>query len=426
MELAPATRRQPTFRSLSIPNYRRWVAGQFVSVTGLSMQQVGQAWLVIERTGSGLAAGVALALQFLPMLLFGMWGGLLADRTDKRRLLLATQLAAAGLALALWGLVATGAVELWMVYVLAFLTGCVHAADMPARHSFVAEMVGPSHMTNAVGLNSAVFNAGRLVGPAVAGVLIAWVGVGVCFLANGLSYLALVAALRAMRPGDLHPQPLVSREPGQVREALRYVWHTTELRRTLLMVAVVGTLGFNFVVILPLLAREDLGGGARMFGALSSVMGLGSLAGALVTASRARPTRRVQVSAAAAFGLLTALAAATSRPLVVAAMLAASGLCVMVFLATANASLQLASAPAMRGRVMSLYGLVFLGSTPVGGPLMGWIAQQWGARAALVVAGGACLAAGLVAAAADRRPARAASDGRTPAGSGSTVAIEAA
>jgi MFS family permease len=392
-----------TFRSLRTRNYRLFAAGQLISVTGLGMQQVGQAWLVVDLTGSGVALGLTAALQFLPLLVFGMWGGLLADRMDKRLLLLSTQIAAGVLALLLAAVVVAGAVELWMVFVLAFLTGAVHAVDMPARHAFVIEMVGPEDVANAVGLNSAIFNTGRLLGPAVAGVLIASVGVALCFVANGVTYLAVVAALRAMRTDELVVQPRAARAAGQVRAALRYVWTTPELRSTLLLVAVVGTLGFNFVVILPLFATQDLGGGAPMFGLLTSLMALGSLLGALGAAHRSRPTRRLLVAAAGAFGLVTVAAAAAPGPVAAGALLVGAGWSVMVFLATANATLQLASNPLMRGRVMSLYGLVFLGSTPVGGPLMGWISEQWGARAALAVAGTACLAAAAAAAVASVR-----------------------
>lgn len=387
-----------TFRSLKIRNYRLFVSGQIVSVTGLGIQQVGLAWLVVERTGSGVALGTTVALQFLPILLFGMWGGLLADRRDKRRLLLATQVAASAFSLALWALVAGGAVELWMVYALAFGTGCVHAIDMPARQAFAVEMVGPAEVPNAVALNSAVFNAGRLVGAALAGLMIVSTGIASCFLANALTYVASFAALARMDPDLLVHQQRAVRARGQVRDGLRHVWHTPALRSPLMLVAVVGTLGFNFGVILPLFAREDLGGGARLFGLLTSLMGLGSLVGALLAAARARPTPRVLVGAAGAFGVVTAATAAAPNAAVAAPLLVATGLCVMVFLTTANATVQLAAAPDMRGRVMSLYALVFLGSTPVGGPLMGAAAERFGSRSALVLAGLACVVAAAAAA----------------------------
>jgi len=395
-----ATRR--TFRSLQVRNYRLFFAGQLVSVSGTWMQQVAQTWLVLTLTGSGLDLGVTVALQFLPMLLFGMWGGLVADRFDKRRTLIIAQAVAAVLAVTLWALVVSDVVQLWMVYVLAFLLGLVQVVDMPTRQSFVTEMVGPDEVPNAVGLNSAMFNAGRLVGPAAAGVVISTAGVAPAFLVNAASYLVVIGALWAMRPAELYrdsrsERRAAGRQPGQIREGLRHVWHTPQLRSPLLLVAVVGTFGFNFNVVLPVLARYTLHGGASLYGWLTGVMALGSLVGALYAASRARPTRRLLVGSAVAFAVLTLLAATAPTPLTMALVLVPVGLSVMLFLATANATLQLNSSPAMRGRVMAIYGLVFLGSTPVGGPLLGFVSQHWGARAGLAVGGGASLAAVAVA-----------------------------
>ena len=382
-----------TFRSLRNRNFKLYVGGQLVSVIGTAMQQVAQSWLVYDLTGSGTALGVIMALQFLPMLLFGVWGGLLADRLDKRRLLIASQAGSGTLAIVLWALVATGAVELWMVYALAFLLGCVSAVDMPTRQSFVMEMVGREDTSNAVALNSATFNSGRLVGPAVAGVIIAALGVGLCFLVNGLSYLAPIVALRAMRPEELVPMPRAPRAPGQVREGFRYTWRTPALRTPLLLVTVVGTFGFNFIVVLPLLADQSFGGGPRLYGALTSLMGLGALVGALGTARRKQPTRTVLLGGAAAFGAAATLVALAPNAASASVLLVAVGVAMMVFLATANSTLQLASDPSMRGRVMALYGLVFLGSTPVGGPIIGWVAEHWGPRAGLALGGLASLAA---------------------------------
>lgn len=388
-----------TFRSLRVRNYRLFVLGQLVSITGLGMQAIGQAWLVVEQTESGLAIGLTMALQFLPVMLFGSWGGLLADRLDKHRLLLSTQVAAATIALAYWGLVASGAIELWMIYALAFAFGCVHALDMPTRHSFVIEMVGRNEVPNAVALNSAVFHTGRLVGSALAGLLIYVTGsVAICFLVNAVTYAATVVALRAMDREELLIQPRATRARGQVREGLRYAWSTPEVRSTLALVAVIGTFGVNFLVILPLFAREDLVGGARLLGALTASMGVGSLLGALVAAARSRPTRRWLVGAAAGFGLVTALLALAPTALVAIPLLAGAGIGMMAFMATANATLQIESEPAMRGRVMALYGVLFLGSTPIGGPVMGLLADRFGARSAFALAGAVCMiAAGLAA-----------------------------
>jgi MFS family permease len=401
-EVAPTDRRlrlvtARTFRSLQSRNYRLFFTGQLVSVIGTWMQTVAQSWLVLTLTGSGLALGVAAALQFLPMLVFGAWGGLLADRFDKRRLLVATQTAAGLLALVLGLLVVTELVTLWMVYVLALLLGAVSVVDMPTRQAFVTEMVGPEEVPNAVGLNSAVFNTGRLVGPAAAGLLVASVGVGPCFLLNAVSYVGVVAGLRAMRADELHRQAPLVAGPGQVRAGLRYVWSTPELRSTLLLVAAIGTFGLNQTVVLPLLARYALGGGVRLYGLLSSMIAAGSLAGALLAANRRRPSRRLLLGSAAAFGFLTVLAAVAPSPLTVAVVLVPTGLATLLFLASANSTLQLASDASMRGRVMALYGLVLLGSNPVGGPLLGWISGRWGPRVGMGVGGVLSLAAAVVA-----------------------------
>ncbi|MFP5317397.1 MAG: MFS transporter [Acidimicrobiia bacterium] len=410
------------FRSLENRNFRLYTGGQLVSVVGTAMQQVAQAWLVLTLTDSGIALGITVALQFAPMLLFGIWGGLMADRLDKRRLLILTQAAQGVLAVALFALVASDVVTLWMVYGMAFSLGLVTCLDMPTRQSFTIEMVGPEHLTNAVALNSAVFNSGRLVGPAVAGVLIAWVGVDVCFLVNGLSYVATVLALRAMRPEELDAQPRASREPGQVRAGVRYVLRTPELRRPLLLLTVVGTLGFNFIVVLPLLATEDFGGGARLLGVLNSLMGLGSLLGALVAANRARPTRTVQVGGAAAFGVSAMAMAVAPNPVVAGILAVAMGMAMMIFLATTNSTLQLAADSAMRGRVMALYGLLFLGSTPVGGPIVGWVSETWGARAGIALGGVASLLAAAASAGPELR--RRWVDGRSLLGRPPAVAVE--
>jgi MFS family permease len=386
-----------TFRSLQNRNYRLFFTGQLVSVVGTWMQTVAQSWLVLTLTGSGLALGVAAALQFLPMLLFGAWGGLVADRFDKRRLLVATQSAAGLLAFVLGLLVVTDVVTLWMVYALALLLGAVSVVDMPTRQAFVTEMVGADEVPNAVGLNSAVFNTGRLVGPAAAGLLVASVGVGPCFLLNAVSYVGVVAGLRAMRVDELHRQAPVVAGPGQVRAGLRYVWSTPELRSTLLLVAAIGTFGLNQTVVLPLLARYALSGGVRLYGLLSSMIAAGSLAGALFAASRRRPSRRLLLGSAAAFGSFTIVAAAAPSPLTVAVALVPTGLATLLFLASANSTLQLGSAADMRGRVMALYGLVLLGSNPVGGPLLGWVSGRWGPRVGMGLGGVVSLGAALLA-----------------------------
>jgi MFS family permease len=394
-----------TFSSLRIRNYRLFFTGQLVSLTGTWMQIVAQGWLVLKLTGSGVALGLTTALQFLPLLLFGVWGGVIADRVDKRRVLLATQTAAGTLALVLFAVVAADVVELWMIYALALLLGCVTAIDNPTRQSFVTEMVGPDAVANAVGLNSAAFNAARIVGPAIAGILIGSVGIAFAFGVNALSYVAVVVALARMRTDDLQRHAPVARSRGQIRAGVRHAWTTPELRSTILLVAVIGTFGFNFVVVLPLLARYTFGGGAGLYATLSSVMAVGSVAGALATAGRARPTRSLLVGTATAFGVTALLAAFAPSPIVLGVLLVPVGASMIAFIATANSTVQLHSDPALRGRVMALFVLVFLGSTPVGGPLVGWLSdpQQFGPRAGLVVAGASTLAAALIAVAAARR-----------------------
>ena len=387
-----------TFSSLRIRNYRLFFTGQLVSLTGTWMQIVAQGWLVLKLTGSGVALGLTTALQFLPLLLFGVWGGVIADRFDKRRVLLWTQTAAGTLALVLFAIVALDRVELWMIYTIAFALGCVTTIDNPTRQSFVTEMVGPDAIPNAIALNSAAFNAARLVGPAIAGILIATVGIAPAFLINGLSYVAVLIGLKRMTPADLNRLAPAPRGRGQIRAGLHHAWSTPELRSTILLVAVIGTFGFNFVVVLPLLAKYTFDGGPGLYGALSSVMAVGSLAGALATAGRGGP-RGWLLGTAVGFGVTALLAAAAPNPVVLGALLVPVGASMIAFIATANSTVQLHSDPALRGRVMALFVLVFLGSTPLGGPVVGWLSDphQFGPRAGLVVAGASTLAAALTA-----------------------------
>jgi MFS family permease len=398
--------RQRTFRSLLIRNYRLFFFGQLVSVSGTWMQQLAQDWLVLQLTNRPLPVGITTALQFSPVLLLGIWGGLVADRIDKRRLLLATQGVMGALALALGILTATGAVRLWMIYLLALLLGCATSFDMPARQAFVTEMVGPDHLSNAVGLNSAVFNCGRIIGPAAAGVLIGIVGIAPAFLVNGFSYLAVIAGLLLMRPGELFRNKPVERSDGQVRDGLRYAWATPTLRSTLLLMSVVATLGLNFRVTLPLLARFTFDGGPDLYGLLASMVAAGSVVGALATASRSRPTRSMLLWSVTVFGVASLLAAVAASPLIEAIVLVPLGFSSIAWMATANSTVQLGSAPEMRGRVMSIYGLLFLGSAPLGAMLVGWLSEHYGPRSSLVLGGVSSLAAVAVAALADRRARR--------------------
>ncbi|MBI4730447.1 MAG: MFS transporter [Acidobacteria bacterium] len=378
-----------TFRSLRVRNYRLFFFAQLVSVSGTWMQWVAQSWLVLRLTHSGTALGLATAFQFLPSFLGGVWGGLVADRSDKRRILMITQGLAGALALALGALTVTGVVGIRAVYLLAFLFGCVTVVDMPARQSFVSEMVGPEGVPNAVALNSAVFNAGRIVGPALAAALIASVDLSAAFFVNGLSYGAVILALALMDRGALRATSRPHRARGQVREGIRHAWKTPELRDTILLVSVVATFGLNFTVVLPLLATGVFRGGAGTYSLLTSVMAAGALVGALVAASRSRPTRGLLLGAASAFGALGLLAAFAPSLGLESVLLAGVGGSSIAFVSTANSSLQLRAPAEMRGRVIGLYGIVFLGGTTLGGPLAGWTSEVFGARAAL---GGGALA----------------------------------
>jgi MFS family permease len=385
--------------SLSVPNYRRYFAGQIVSLAGNWMQIVAETWLVLKLTNNGALVGIGAALQFLPIMLAGAWGGLLADRLDKRRLLMTTQALMALPALTLFVLVETDAVQVWMVLALIFARGSVNAIDNPARQSFVFEMVGGDRVVNAVSLNSVIVHTARIAGPAAAGAVIALAGVGPCFAVNALSFVAMLVALRGMDAGALHAAPAAQRAPGQLRAALHYVWTTPALRTPLLMMAVVGTLSFNFQVLLPLLARFTWHGTAATYALLTSAMGVGSVLGALAAGARGRVSPLLLAGASIAFGTLTILAAGAPALALQVAVLIPLGAASVTFAAGINSSLQLASEPAMRGRVMALYSVVFLGSTPIGAPIVGWVAESVGPRAGLLVGGVAALATGVVAAA---------------------------
>ncbi len=389
--MSAAVRR--SFDSLSVPNYRRYFAGQVISLSGNWMQTVSALWLILSLTGSGVAVGLTTALQFLPMLLFGAWGGLLADRFSKRRLLIVTQTLMALPALALFVVTSTGVVSPWMVYLAVLMIGAVNAVDNPTRQSFVFEMVGAERVVNAVSLNSVIVQAARIVGPAIAGLLIAAFGVGPCFAVNALTFVAMIVALCSMDPTRLHASPRSGHGRGAIRAGLRYVRRTPELALPLALMALVGTFGFNFQVVLPLLARFTFGGGASVYAALVASMGVGSLLGALFVGSRGRTDVHLIALASAAFGALALLAALMPSLALEVPVLALLGAAAVVFAASINSSLQLAVKPAMRGRVMSLYSVVFLGSTPIGGPLSGWLAQAYDPRLALGLAAAAGLAA---------------------------------
>ncbi|MGA9162664.1 MAG: MFS transporter [Actinomycetota bacterium] len=376
-------------------NFRLFFIGQAISVTGTWMQMVAAAWLVLRLTGSGVALGIDTALAFGPILLLGPLGGSLADRHDKRSILLTTQVTFGILALALWAIVATGVVQLWMVYALSLLQGITTSIDQPTRQSFFAEMVEARDLPNAVSLNSAVMTGTRIVGPALAGALIAGVGLPWCFFLNAVSYLGVIAALLAMRAGELRPQR-APREAGAIREGLRYAWRTGELRRPLLLMSVLYLFTFNYSVLMPLFAERTFQGDAATLALLFSVAGVGSLAGALFMAGRPRPGERPLAAAAVGVGIVTTLVAfAPSLDVAVVSMLPL-GVASIVFFVTANSTLQLTSRPEMRGRVMALYGIVFLGTTPFGAPIAGWVGEHLGPRVAFAAGGVIALVTGMI------------------------------
>ena len=402
------------FSSLRVPNYRLYFIGQVISLSGTWMQRVAQSWLVLELTGSGTALGVVSALQFLPLLLLGPWGGVLADRYDKRRVLLATQAIPAVLAGILGLLVATDVVTVWMVYLLAVALGFVQVVDNPTRQTFIHEMVGPDDLTNAVSLNAVVVNVARVIGPGFAGALIVTIGLAPCFFINGLSYGAVLIALALMNPARLLRAPTQTRRPGQLREGLRYVKNTPEVLVPLLMLAIVGTLAYEYQVVLPLLAKFTFGGDAGTYATMSALTGIGAVVGGLATAAGGRKPATSLAWTAIVFGSIQMLTSMAPTLAICYAIMILLGAASIRFLALGNATLQLAAEPAMRGRVMALWAVAFLGSTPIGGPIVGWIGEHFGPRIALGLGGVATLASGILAYRALARIEARAGDGGTP------------
>jgi MFS family permease len=382
-----------TFSSLRNRNYRLYFSGQIISVSGTWMQRLAQSWLILDLTHSGVALGIEAGLQFLPMLLFGAWGGVIADRVDKRRLLYATQVAAGLLALVLGLIVSLHAAAVWNVYLVSVVLGFVNVLDNPARQTFVMEMVGRDELQNAVALNSVVMNSSRIIGPAVGGVVISLLGLAPCFYLNAASFVAVLIALAMMDATKLQRVPTVPRAKGQLREGFRYVWSDRMVRTPLLMMAVIGTLAFNFSVVIPLIATNVFHQGAGGFGGLTSVLGAGAVVGALAAASRKGISYRRLNGLAFAMGVtILGAAAAPSLALEIVALFL-MGAASFAFIATANTTIQLTTRPDMRGRVMALYAIAFLGSTPVGSPIVGWISQQFGPRTGFAVGGVAALLA---------------------------------
>ncbi len=379
----------PTFRSLHVPNYRLWASGAIVSNTGTWMQRVAQDWLVLTvlTANSGTAVGITTGLQFAPALLLSPAAGALADRMDRRKLLIATQTASGALALGLGLLVTAGLAQLWHVYVFALLLGVVSAVDAPARQAFVSELVPNADLPNAVGLNSASFHAGRLIGPGIAGLLIHWFGTGPVFLINAVSFGAVVASLLRMRTSELRAVPRRERGGHPVRDGLAYVRRRSDIVLTLVIIGMVGTFGLNFQLTTALMARLVFDKGAGEYGLLGSVMAIGSLAGALLGARREHPRLRLVIGAAVAFGVFATISALMPTYELFALSLIPVGLSSLTLMTAANASVQMSTEPAMRGRVMSLYIAVFMGGTPLGSPLIGWVGEHFGARWTILLGG---------------------------------------
>jgi len=383
-----------TFASLRFRNYRLYFVSQIVSFSGTWMQSIALSWLVLELTGSGTALGTVLAMQFLPTLLLAPVGGVLADRFEKRKLILGTQTAAGLLALALGVVTLTGVVELWMVYVLAAMFGTVTALDNPSRQTFVMEMVGPADVSNAVTLNSVVVNAARVIGPAVAGVVIAMFGVGECFVFNAASYVAVVIAMLLIRPSELHPSARSARAPRQVRDGFRYAWSEPVLRTTIVMLVLIGTFTFEFSTTLPMLAEFTFGSGPTGLAIMTSLMGAGAVVGGLGVAAAGPPTPTRLITVAIGFGLAVGAIAVMPSIGLVYVFMPFVGVFSVAMIALSNATLPLHSDPTMRGRVMSLFSMALIGSTPIGGPIVGWLGDHASPRAALLVgAAGAFVAA---------------------------------
>lgn len=371
----------PTFASLSVRNYRIYATGAFISNIGTWMGRVAQDWLVLtELTDhSSAALGIVTGLQFLPFLLLAPWAGMIADRFPKRRTLLVTQSAMAVSSLVLGALVVTNTAELWMVYAIALFSGVATALDNPARQSFVSEMVPRDRLANAVALNSASFNAGRLIGPGIAGLTIAVFNTGVALLLNTTTFVAVLVALLLLRTGELRPAP-VARGKGAVKDGLRYVRGRPDLILVMALVFVLGTFGMNFQITTALMATQEFGKGPTEFGLLGSIMAIGSLAAALLSARRAQPRLRHLLTAMVGFVVATGAAAAAPTYTLFALSLVPVGLSALTALTTANAMVQLRVEPYMRGRVMALYMAIFMGGTPVGAPIIGWIGDVLGAR----------------------------------------------
>ncbi len=386
------------FRSLKGYNYRIWAAGALVSNVGTWMQRVAQDWLVLTQLthNNAAAVGLVMALQFGPQLLLLPVTGFAADHFDRRKLLLVTQATMGALALGLGILTITGLVRLWQVDLFAFLLGCVTAFDAPARQTFVAELVREADLPNAVGLNSTSFNAARTIGPAVAGILIGAIGSGWVFLINAASFVAVLCSLSLLRLGQLHPSSRAAAGSGGLVEGFRYVWRRPDLKAILLMLLLIGTFGLNFPIFISTMSVTVFHAGAGRYGLLTSMMAIGSVTGALLAAGRAKPDIALVSAATAAFGLGCGLAAVMPDDRLFGIVLVFVGLAAQTVTTSTNSLVQLSTDPAMRGRVIAILLATILGSTPIGAPIVGWVADRFGPRWALGIAAASGLAAAVV------------------------------
>lgn len=388
--------RRDTFASLANPNYRLYFGGQAISLVGTWMQTIAQSFLVFHLTGSGVYVGLVVALQTLPVLLLGPYAGVVADRVDKRRLMIVLQSLMGVQALVFGVLTLTHVITLWQIGVLAVILGLNNTFENPVRQTFVLEMVGTNDLRNAVTLNSVLVNVARAVGPAAAGIIIAAGGYGVCFLINAVSFVAVVASLLKMDTSLLSPSVPTRRAKGQLREGLRYVRGEVNLAIPLLMMAIVGCLAYEFQVTLPVMASRAFHGGPQSYGFMTAAMGIGAVVGGLYAAARGKTGLRSLTRSCVVFAAVLAAAALAPNLTVELLALAAVGAASVTFLAKGNSTLQLAAAPQMRGRVMALWAVAFLGSTPIGGPLAGAVAQYLGPRWGLGLGALACAAAALL------------------------------
>lgn len=384
-----------TFSSLDSRNLRLYFVGLTVSQVGSWVQLVSLPWLVLQLTDNGAMLGLTYALQFLPILLLGAWAGVVADRHDKRRILLVTTTLLGLCALVLGVITLLDVVEMWSILLLALLLGTVAAFDNPTRRSFVPELVEPGEVTNAVSLNNAVFTLSRIIGPSIAGILIATVGIGWCFIVNAASFAAVIVALRMMSTAAIHASPPLPRAKGQLRAGIRYAWDAPLVRLAILMTFVIGVLTFNYQVVLPLLAKRTFDAGPAAYALMFAATGIGSLAGALVSAHRAQASGRLMARSAVAFGLTMGLATVAPTLAIEFVVLVPMGMAGMVFFSMANAAVQEGTDPAVRGRVTALFSVAFLGSTPIGSPIVGAISQQLGPRVGLAVGAVAAVVTGI-------------------------------